>query len=48
MIEPIEFKDGYFTVPDLPGLGVFINDDILNKYPFLPGTEQRFKVESMK
>ena len=48
LIEPIEFKDGYFTVPDLPGLGVFINDDIINKYPFLPGTEQRFKVESIK
>jgi len=47
LVDPIEYKDGYFTVPDSPGLGVFINDEIINKYPFLPGTEQRFKVESL-
>lgn len=30
---PIEFKDGYVTVPEsLPGLGVEVNEHILNKY----------------
>jgi L-alanine-DL-glutamate epimerase-like enolase superfamily enzyme len=30
---PIEFKDGYVTVPlDRPGLGVKLNEDVLNKY----------------
>ncbi|MDF2659515.1 MAG: 2-oxo-3-deoxygalactonate 6-phosphate aldolase [Paenibacillus sp.] len=29
----IEFKDGYVTVPvDRPGLGIEINEDVLNKY----------------
>lgn len=46
LIEPIKLENGYFVVPDLPGLGVFINDDIIKKYPYLPGKEQRFKIES--
>ncbi len=30
---PIEFKDGYVTVPvDRPGLGVELNESVLNKY----------------
>jgi L-rhamnonate dehydratase len=30
---PIDFKDGYVTVPvDRPGLGVEINEEVLNKY----------------
>lgn len=45
LVEPIKLENGYFTVPDLPGLGVFINEEIINKYPYLPGREQRFKVE---
>jgi L-alanine-DL-glutamate epimerase-like enolase superfamily enzyme len=45
-IEPPEFKDGMLSIPDTPGLGVFINDDIIKKYAFKPGKVQRFKVES--
>ena len=25
-------KDGYVTIPDLPGIGVELNEEILNKY----------------
>lgn len=45
LIEPIDMVSGDLIVPDLPGLGVEITDDILEKYPYVPGTIQRFKVE---
>jgi len=44
-IEPIQLENGYITVPDTPGLGICINEDIIGKYPYMPGREQRFKVE---
>ena len=46
-IEPPVFKDGMLQIPNTPGLGVFINDDIIKKYPYKPGKVQRFKVESV-
>lgn len=45
LVEPIKFKDGYIFVPETPGLGIDINEDIINKYPYKPGKEQRFKIE---
>jgi D-arabinonate dehydratase/D-galactarolactone cycloisomerase len=45
LIEPIEMIGGELVVPDLPGLGVQINDAILEKYPYVPGTIQRFRIE---
>ena len=36
--EPLEFKDSYLTLPERPGLGVEIIDDIEKKFPFIPGT----------
>ena len=38
--------DGEIIIPDEPGLGIHLTDDIIEKYPYKPGTEQRFKVES--
>jgi|TARA_Y100000294_G_scaffold120359_1_gene111806 L-alanine-DL-glutamate epimerase-like enolase superfamily enzyme len=32
LVEPLEFNDGYFTVPEGPGLGVEISPEILKKY----------------
>ncbi|VFQ43092.1 mandelate racemase/muconate lactonizing enzyme family protein [Desulfoluna butyratoxydans] len=29
---PITFEDGYVTVPDTPGLGITLNDEIINRY----------------
>jgi hypothetical protein len=31
-------KDGYAFPPDRPGLGIILNDEIKNRYPFIPGT----------
>lgn len=46
LVEPIEMVDGDLIVPDLPGLGIHITDEILEKYPYKPGHIQRFKVET--
>lgn len=35
--DPYEIKDGVLTIPDKPGFGVEIIDDIENKFPFSPG-----------
>ena len=37
---------GEIVVPDEPGLGIHITDEIIEKYAYIPGTEQRFKVET--
>ena len=29
---PIQFKDGYLEVPDLPGLGIELNDDFMEEF----------------
>ena len=36
--EPLEFRDSYLTLPEKPGLGVEMIDDIEKKFPFIPGT----------
>jgi len=46
-IESLKMENGYLIVPDTPGLGICINEKILNKFPYLPGYEQRFKVEKV-
>jgi L-alanine-DL-glutamate epimerase-like enolase superfamily enzyme len=46
LCEPIELANGELTVPNSPGLGISISDEIIKKYPYLPGREQRFKIES--
>ena len=46
LVEPIEMVDGDLIVPDLPGLGIHITDEILEKYPYKPGHIQVFKVET--
>lgn len=45
-IEPLRMEGGDIVVPDLPGLGIEITDEIVAKYPYQPGRIQRFKVES--
>lgn len=45
--EPIKMVNGEIIIPDEPGLGIHINDEIIQKYPYKPGTEQRFKVENV-
>lgn len=44
--EPIKMVDGKIIIPDEPGLGIHLDDDIIKKYEYIPGTEQRFKAEN--
>ena len=48
MNEPLKMVDGELLIPNTPGLGIHLDDEIINKYPYKPGTEQRFKVEKSK
>ncbi len=35
--EPLDVKDGYLDIPDRPGLGVQLRDDIQEEFPYIPG-----------
>jgi L-alanine-DL-glutamate epimerase-like enolase superfamily enzyme len=35
--EPLSLQDGYLRLPAVPGLGVRLTDEIIEKYPFQPG-----------
>lgn len=34
LMEELKFEDGFITIPEAPGLGVKLTDEILAKYPF--------------
>ena len=39
--EPLTVKDGWMELPEKPGYGVEIIDDIEKKYPYVPGEYHR-------
>lgn len=45
LVEPLQFVGGDIVVPDLPGFGIHITDEIIARYPYQPGRIQRFRVE---
>ncbi|XOV91494.1 MAG: mandelate racemase/muconate lactonizing enzyme family protein [Bacteroidota bacterium] len=42
--EPLTIEKGYLKVPDKPGFGIEVNEDIIEKYPFIPGPWSFFKL----
>ena len=44
--EPLEIVGGNLIMPDGPGLGVIIDEGIVEKYPFIPGPWSYFKIDS--
>jgi L-alanine-DL-glutamate epimerase-like enolase superfamily enzyme len=42
----LRIEGGYLHVPDTPGLGIGINEEVINKYPFIPGPWSFFHQES--
>ncbi len=34
--EPLKIEKGYVIVPDRPGIGIEINEEVLAKYPYKP------------
>ena len=41
--EDLVIEDGSFTVPDEPGLGVTLNEDVIEEYPFIEGPWTTFE-----
>jgi L-alanine-DL-glutamate epimerase-like enolase superfamily enzyme len=46
LVEPLAIENGILTVPDGPGLGVEIDESVVDRYPFLPGPWSIFKLDS--
>lgn len=44
--DPPDIRDGRLYVSDEPGLGVEINESVVEKYPFIPGPWSYFYLES--
>jgi L-alanine-DL-glutamate epimerase-like enolase superfamily enzyme len=44
--EPLEIENGSLIVPSGPGLGIEINEVVLQKYPFIPGPWSFFRIDS--
>ncbi|MFC2116523.1 mandelate racemase/muconate lactonizing enzyme family protein [Bacteroidota bacterium] len=42
----LEISNGYLKVPDTPGLGIEVNQEVINKYPFIPGPWSFFHQDS--
>lgn len=40
--ESLEYKDGYITIPDKPGLGIEINEEECEKHPYQPHTLRHY------
>ncbi|MBI3856841.1 MAG: mandelate racemase/muconate lactonizing enzyme family protein [Planctomycetes bacterium] len=43
---PLDIKDGILTLPKGPGLGVEIDERVIEKYPWIPGPWSFFKIHS--
>ena len=44
--EPFEINRGDMVVPDGPGLGIEIDERVIEKYPFIPGPWSFFRIDS--
>ena len=43
---PLEIRNGILTVPKGPGLGVEVDERVIEKYPWIPGPWSYFKIHS--
>ena len=46
--EEVRISEGYLLVPDAPGLGIGINEEVIHRYPFIPGPWSFFHQASPK
>ena len=46
LTEPLDIRDGRLVMPDRPGIGVEIDESVLDRYPFLPGPWSIFHIDS--
>jgi L-alanine-DL-glutamate epimerase-like enolase superfamily enzyme len=43
---PLEIENGELIVPDAPGLGIDVDERIVEKYPYIPGPWSFFRIDS--
>ncbi len=46
LCEALEIEDGYLVLPEGPGLGIDVNEAVIEKYPFIPGPWSIFELDS--
>jgi L-alanine-DL-glutamate epimerase-like enolase superfamily enzyme len=46
--EGLEIENGYLKMPGGPGLGIKVNERVIEKYPFIPGPWSFFHQDSPK
>jgi L-alanine-DL-glutamate epimerase-like enolase superfamily enzyme len=46
LAEPLPIENGHLVVPDGPGLGVDVDESVIDRYPFLPGPWSFFRLDS--
>ena len=44
--ESLEIENGYLVLPDGHGMGIKINENVIEKYPFIQGPWSTFKLDS--
>lgn len=46
LAKPLDIEQGHLVVPQGPGLGIDIDEGVIEKYPFIPGPWSVFRLES--
>jgi len=46
LAEPLELDRGQLVVPRAPGLGVVVNESVVDRYPWIPGPWSYFRTDS--
>jgi hypothetical protein len=46
LTEPLEIENGELIVPKDPGLGVEVDESVIERYPYIPGPWSIFKIDS--
>jgi hypothetical protein len=46
LTEPLTIENGELIVPKDPGLGVDVDESVIERYPYIPGPWSIFKIDS--
>jgi L-alanine-DL-glutamate epimerase-like enolase superfamily enzyme len=46
LVEPLEIANGHLVVPNGPGLGIDIDERVVDRYPFIPGPWSFFRIDT--
>lgn len=46
LASPLDIRGGHLEVPKLPGLGIDVDERVVDRYPFIPGPWSTFRIDS--